>query len=367
MAEVTPTNSLIPGGNQSTIDAQSVSVIQRNSFLLGSVSSQIANISAQMGAVSQSLAQVQQTIAQNTFLERQREANEQKRQQQLADAAAKQGAESRAESKILSAVMFPVRRIAGKVQFSLQRVMQAFTLLFGGWLAMRTLEWFKSKTDGNQNMMKNISDTIRKSLISFGIILAITLAGVGTIIGGITRLGVKIASFAIKNLIVRPLAVFLQFIKGLAGKAWQGMIGGGAKALPLAGATAAVTKPGLIRSAMKSKNLKIAAAAGLIYAGGRFLTREQADQAGISQDEQGNITQTVQNENQGWDFLNLIPYLHNGLYIDPNNSDLLYNLGVSYYETGLYKKSIKRHGISKETNKFKRNHNRYTIFRFVYK
>ena len=98
MAEVTPTNSLIPGGNQSTIDAQSVSVIQRNSFLLGSVSSQIANISAQMGAVSQSLAQVQQTIAQNTFLERQREANEQKRQQQLADAAAKQGAESRAES-----------------------------------------------------------------------------------------------------------------------------------------------------------------------------------------------------------------------------------------------------------------------------
>ena len=41
------------------------------------------------------------------------------------------------------------------------------------------------------------------------------------------------------------------------------------------------------------------------------------------------------------DFLNLIPYLHNGLYIDPNNSDLLYNLGVSYYETGLYKKSIK--------------------------
>ena len=69
MAEVTPTNSLIPGGNQSTIDPQTVNVIQRNSFLLGSVSSQIANISAQMGAVSQSLAQVQQTITQNTFLE----------------------------------------------------------------------------------------------------------------------------------------------------------------------------------------------------------------------------------------------------------------------------------------------------------
>ena len=41
------------------------------------------------------------------------------------------------------------------------------------------------------------------------------------------------------------------------------------------------------------------------------------------------------------DFINLIPYLHNGLYIEPNNSNLLYNLGVSYYETGLYNKSIK--------------------------
>ena len=92
MAEVTPTNSLIPGGNQSTIDPQTVNVIQRNSFLLGNVSSQIANISAQMGAVSQSLAQVQQTISQNTFLEQQRQANEQKRQDILAQEAARVGA-----------------------------------------------------------------------------------------------------------------------------------------------------------------------------------------------------------------------------------------------------------------------------------
>ena len=173
MAEVTPTNSLIPGGNQSTIDPQTVNVIQRNSFLLGNVSSQIANISAQMGAVSQSLAQVQQTISQNTFLEQQRQANEQKRQDILAQEAARVGAESRAESRILNAVTFPVRRIAGKVQFSLHRLMNAFQFLFAGWLVNNFIEWIRAKFNGNTGLMQSLQQTLRKGLITFGIVLAI--------------------------------------------------------------------------------------------------------------------------------------------------------------------------------------------------
>lgn len=302
MAEVTPTNSLIPGGNQSTIDAQSVSVIQRNSFLLGSVSTQIANISAQMGAMSQSLAQVQQTIAQNTFLEKQREANEQRRQQQLADAAVRQGAESRAESRIQSAVMFPVRRLAGKVEFGLQRLMNTFTFLFTGWLAMRTLAWFKAKQDGSERLMKNISDTIRKSLISFGVILAITLAGVGTIIGGIGRLGIKIASFGIKNLVVRPVGLFLNFLRGLAGKALTALGLGGIGRKILSAAPALGSKFG-------PKGALIGGALG--FGGGMLLNNwmqgEQAQQSGLTQGQDGSITQTVSKGNQWWDFLGMVP------------------------------------------------------------
>ena len=308
MAEVTPTNSLIPGGNQSTIDPQSLNVIQRNSFLLGTVSSQIANISSQMGAVSQSLAQVQQTITQNTFLEQQRQANEQKRQDILAQEAARVGAESRAESRILNAVTFPVRRIAGKVQFSLQRLMNAFGFLFGGWLTNTFIEWIRAKFNGNTGLMQSLQQTLRKGLLTFGIVLAISLAGIGTVIGGIARLGAKIGSMAIRGLIVRPLAAFLRLISSLASKAWAGLAGGGAKATALTGgalATTAMRKPGLLGAI--GKKFPLAAGAGLAgYGLYNWMQGDQAQQAGITEGPDGGLTQTVEGKNQWWDPLNLV-------------------------------------------------------------
>ena len=320
MAEVTPTNSLIPGGNQSTIDPQTVNVIQRNSFLLGNVSSQIANISAQMGAVSQSLAQVQQTISQNTFLEQQRQANEQKRQDILAQEAARVGAESRAESRILNAVTFPVRRIAGKVQFSLQRLMNAFQFLFAGWLVNNFIEWIRAKFNGNTGLMQSLQQTLRKGLITFGIVLAISLAGIGTVIGGIARLGAKIGSMAIRGLIVRPLAAFLRLIANLASKAWAGLAGGGVKtagAITAGGlATTAMRKPGLLGTI--GKKFPWAAGAGLAgYGLYNWLQGDQAQQAGITEGPDGGLTQTVEGKNQWWDPLNLVGNKQEQVQVDP--------------------------------------------------
>jgi len=316
MAEVTPTNSLIPGGNQSTIDPQVINVIQRNSFLLGNVSSQIANISAQMGAVSQSLAQVQQTITQNTFLEQQRQANEQKRQDILAQEAARVGAESRAESRILNAVTFPVRRIAGKVQFSLQRLMNAFTFLFGGWLVNNFIEWIRAKFNGNTGLMQSLQQTLRKGLITFGIVLAISLAGIGTVIGGIARLGAKIGSMAVRGLIVRPLAAFLRLIANLASKAWAGLAGGGVKtagAITAGGlATTAIKKPGILGKLGKF-GLPLAAGFGLY----NWMQGDQAQQAGLTEGPDGGITQTVEGKNQWWDPLNLVGNKQEQVQVDP--------------------------------------------------
>ena len=324
MAEVTPTNSLIPGGNQSTIDPQTVNVIQRNSFLLGTVSSQIANISAQMGAVSQSLVQVQQTISQNTFLEQQRQANEQKRQDLLAQEAARVGAESRAESRILNAVTFPVRRIAGKVQFSLQRLMNAFSFLFGGWLLNTFIESIRAKFNGNIGLMQSLQQTLRKGLITFGVVLAISLAGIGTVIGGIARLGAKIGSMAVRGLIIRPLAAFLRLISNLASKAWAGLAGGGLKtagALTAGGlATTAMRKPGLLGTIGKvvTKNPWVAAATALggfgLY---NWMQGDQAQQAGLTAGPDGGITQTVSKGNQWWDFLGMVPDGTEQVQVDP--------------------------------------------------
>ena len=41
------------------------------------------------------------------------------------------------------------------------------------------------------------------------------------------------------------------------------------------------------------------------------------------------------------DYANIIPILHEGLYITPNNQNLLYNLGVAYYKIGIYNQSNK--------------------------
>ena len=40
------------------------------------------------------------------------------------------------------------------------------------------------------------------------------------------------------------------------------------------------------------------------------------------------------------DHIHLIPILYEALYIDPNNQNLIYDLGVAYYKIGFYKKSI---------------------------
>ena len=210
MAEAAPTTSLVPGRN--TVDPQTANLIQRNSLALGTVANQVANISAQMSVMSTSLAQVQQTIAQNTFLERQRELNEQKRQEELAQAALRAGKESRVESKITGAIMNPIRRMAQKAEFTLNRMMGFLSFLMGGWLLNQTLQWFKANAEGNQDMMEVISDRIKKSMLALGAIFAISLIGVGTVISGFTSLALKIGSWAVKGLILTPLRKFLQFL-----------------------------------------------------------------------------------------------------------------------------------------------------------
>ncbi len=304
MAEAAPTTSLVPGRN--TVDPQTANLIQRNSLALGTVANQVANISAQMSVMSTSLAQVQQTIAQNTFLERQRELNEQKRQEELAQAALRAGKESRVESKITGAIMNPIRRMAQKAEFTLNRMMGFLSFLMGGWLLNQTLQWFKANAEGNQDMMEVISDRIKKSMLALGAIFAISLIGVGTVISGFTSLALKIGSWAVKGLILTPLRKFLQFLSTRLGLiSTRAVASGGTRALA-AGLTRAGTRP---RGSLGGLLTNAAMLTGGVVLGSNFFggNGDQNDGARgsmfIDPTNQDMNLQTVERDNQWWDFL----------------------------------------------------------------
>ncbi len=159
------------------------------------------------------MAQVQQTIAQNTFLEQQREANEQKRQDILAQEALRQGQESVAEKKIQNALMTPVRTVTAAATGIFQRLQNTLAFLVVGWLGNKFIEWMRAKANGNTGLMRQIKDVVLKSALTIGGVLAIATIGIGSIITAIAGIGIKIGSFVIKGLVVRPLAALLKFLE----------------------------------------------------------------------------------------------------------------------------------------------------------
>ena len=147
MAEATPTTSLIPGRPQT--DPVTNSLIERQSLALSTVSNQLFNISQQMSAMNNSLQVVQQNIAQNTFLDRQREAQKAEQERLLAQQALREGKEGAIEAKIQNALIKPVNSVAAKAQGILGRLTNFFQFVLGGWIANQFIDWMNAKSEDN--------------------------------------------------------------------------------------------------------------------------------------------------------------------------------------------------------------------------
>ena len=81
-------------------DPQVTSLLNQNSLTLTSVSAQLQNVSAQVGGLNQSLASIKDNLAVSETIERQREAEKQKRERILAEQALREGKESDLERKV---------------------------------------------------------------------------------------------------------------------------------------------------------------------------------------------------------------------------------------------------------------------------
>ena len=97
-------------------DPQTTSLLSQNSLSLTNVSSQLSSISAQIGQLNGSLETIKQNLAISDQLDRQREAAKQKREAILAEQGLREGKESELERKIQTALLAPVRRVAGFAQ-----------------------------------------------------------------------------------------------------------------------------------------------------------------------------------------------------------------------------------------------------------
>lgn len=199
-------------------DPVTTGLIEKNANALTSVSTQLASIQQQVAALNNSMTQVYSGIQQNAAIDRNREIQEQNQQRQLAEQQLREGKESAIERRIANAVVAPVQKIAGKVQFSLNSLMSFFGTLLAGWLLQQGVNTIKAYAEGSKKKLEEIKNSIIKTLgIAAGVFVAIQF-GLGRIIGVMTRLAGTIIKAVGMNLFIRPVQLLIDAVKAAAGK-----------------------------------------------------------------------------------------------------------------------------------------------------
>ena len=157
-------------------DTITTDLLQEQSLKLTSVSGQLQNISRQISVLDFNIKSVRENIALGDQLERQREAEKQKRERILAEQGLREGKESALEQKIQSALVFPLQRIGAKTQDILGRLGKFLLTLAGGWLTLTGVDLLQSMAEGN-------IDKINKLKTKF-------LVGLTTVLGSLTAISI---------------------------------------------------------------------------------------------------------------------------------------------------------------------------------
>ena len=209
-------SSVFAGGGRQNVQAQpdtiTTNLLQQNSQSLQNVSSQLGNISAQVSGLNGSLLAIKDNLALSDQLERQREAAKQNREAILAEQGLREGKESQIESRIQSALTFPVRRLAQKTQFGLSRLANFFLILTGGWLTNTFINLIRASADGNIELLNQLKTTLTRALaVGAGTLLALSI-GFKNILRGVGFLGSSALRLGQGGLLARP---FRSIARGL--------------------------------------------------------------------------------------------------------------------------------------------------------
>ena len=180
----------------------------------------IITINTSLLTLQQGLKVVSDKLELSDSLRKIRDANEKKRDQQLADQQLREGKESLVEKKMQSVLVAPLQKIGGKAQSIFAGLFKFFNTILLGIIGTRGIQVIGELIKGNKNFMETIKSKIVKELgVATGIFLAIN-GGLAIALRSIIRLTGFIGRMAFTNLLARPLRRIFElasqgaFIKG---------------------------------------------------------------------------------------------------------------------------------------------------------
>ena len=173
-----------------------------------SQSSEIANltkINSSILTLQQGLKVISDKLEVSDQLRKIRDANEKRRDEQLAQQQLREGKESLVEKKMQTALAAPLQKIGAKAQSVLGGIVKFFNTILLGIIGTRGIQVLSALITGNKEKLEEIKGKILKELgIASGIFLAIN-GGLAIALRSVIRLTAFISRVAFTNLLARPL------------------------------------------------------------------------------------------------------------------------------------------------------------------
>ena len=222
-------------------DPQTTKLLNQNSLTLTTVSQQLENISLNLSTLNFSLSTVKDNLAVSDTLERQREAAKRNRERILAEQGLREGKESDIEKKIQFALQTPVRRIAATTQGVLQRLVDFFLILAGGWLTNTLISMINATADGNVDLLKSLQRKLATGLLVIGGTLTAITFGLSKIFSLTALLASRAFRFGFNNILRRPFQTIINLLRTRLGRVFGlgvgrgGGIGASLASLPVIG------------------------------------------------------------------------------------------------------------------------------------
>ena len=134
-----------------------------------------------------------------------RDANDKRREEQLAQQQLREGKESLVEKKMQTALAAPLQKIGAKAQSVLGGLVKFFNTILLGIIGTRGLQLLGTLIGGNKEKLEEIKGKILKELgVATGIFLAIN-GGLAIALRSVIRLTAFIGRVAFTNLLARPI------------------------------------------------------------------------------------------------------------------------------------------------------------------
>jgi len=203
-------------------DPETLKLLRENKNSFSLISDRLESLSIRMVNFRDSLEKISTLILNDSFLERQKESQNQAQENQLAEQQLREGKESIIEKRIQSALVQPVQKVGEKVTSVLGSLMGFFTTLLGGWLLNQGIETIKAFSEDNKTKLEQIKDDTLGQLGIIGRVFTILKTGFFGLIKTMTSLTGKIVSAVTMGLFINPFKSLLQGITGRGGNTGGG-------------------------------------------------------------------------------------------------------------------------------------------------